>query len=89
MPRFPDSGFFHLRAISRWMPKATDTDQAALARAAELLGGVEPLSHRLRVPLADLERWIAGEEIPPIGIFAQAIDIVLENSGPQNFARKK
>ena len=71
------------------MPKATYTDQVALARAAEVLGGVEPLSQRMCVRPADLERWIAGQEKAPVGIFALAIQIVLEDSGSQNFTPKK
>lgn len=52
-----------------------------LARAAETLGGVQPLASLLRVEQAALERWIAGEEFPPHEAFLQALDIVA--AGPR------
>jgi hypothetical protein len=54
----------------------------ALARAAEILGGMELLSARLRVPQERVERWIAGEEGIPAGMFSLAVAVMLENSGP-------
>jgi hypothetical protein len=53
-----------------------------MTRAAEILGGVEILSARLRVPQERVERWIAGEESIPVGMFSLAVAVVLENSGP-------
>jgi hypothetical protein len=32
------------------------------------------------VPLADLEKWIAGGEPPPINVFLKAIDFVLDET---------
>lgn len=52
-----------------------------LARAAQSLGGVQPLAKRLKVEQAALERWIAGEEFPPHEAFLQALDIVA--AGPR------
>jgi hypothetical protein len=55
-----------------------DTYRAALVRAAQILGGVRPLSDRLRVPMADLTRWLAGDGKPPIGVFLRVIDVLIE-----------
>jgi hypothetical protein len=52
-------------------------------KAAELLGDRKALARELRVPLADLERWIAGTAKPPLQIFLRAIDLVLDETAPQ------
>ena len=66
-----------------------ETDRMALTRAAEILGGIELLSARLRVPQERVERWIAGEESIPTGMFSLAIGVMLDNSGQQSFTKKK
>jgi len=43
-----------------------------------MLGGARPLSDRLRVPMADLTRWLAGDGNPPIGVFLRVIDVLIE-----------
>jgi hypothetical protein len=63
------------------------TDRRAMTRAAEILGGVEPLSARLRVPQERVERWIAGEESIPTGMFSLAVAVMLENSGQHLFTK--
>jgi hypothetical protein len=47
-----------------------------LHRACQILGGVEELAARLRVPVATLSRWLDGEDEPPTPVFLQAVDIV-------------
>jgi hypothetical protein len=49
-------------------------------KAAELCGGQKKLARQLRVPLADLEKWIAGGETPPTNVFLRAIDLVLDET---------
>jgi hypothetical protein len=49
-------------------------------KAAELCGGQRELARQLRVPLADLEKWIAGGDTPPINVFLKAIDLVLDET---------
>ena len=51
-------------------------------KAAELAGGPRKLAHELHVPLAELDRWLAGEAQPPLAIFLQAIDYVLDETAP-------
>jgi hypothetical protein len=60
-----------------------DTYKATVARAAELAGGVQALSGRLRVPVVDLMRWIQGEAKPSRGVFLRLVDFILEESRKQ------
>jgi hypothetical protein len=57
---------------------AVDTYRAAVARAAELAGGVRALSLRLRIPVVDLMRWIQGETRPSKGVFLRVVDFIVE-----------
>jgi hypothetical protein len=60
----------------------SDTYKAALSRAAEMVGGVQALSDRLRVPVAELMCWIQGERKPPMGVFLKVVDLLIEQSRP-------
>jgi hypothetical protein len=51
-----------------------------LEKAAELCGGRKQLARQLRVPLADLERWLAGADLPPMSAFLKAIDLILDET---------
>jgi hypothetical protein len=51
-------------------------------KAGDLLGGSKALARRLRVPLADLEKWLAGTAAPPMPVFLQAVDLVLDETAP-------
>ena len=52
-------------------------------KAAQLAGGNKKLARHLRVPLAELENWIAGKGVPPTASFLKAVDFVLdETSSP-------
>src|SRR5688572_21169127 len=52
-------------------------------KAAQLAGGQQKLARHLRVPLAELEKWIAGKAAPPMASFLDAVDLVLEETaGP-------
>jgi hypothetical protein len=63
---------------------STNLFHAVLLRAAELLGGTEPLARRLHVSAEELTRWLAGEGIVDIGILPCAIDVLLDPSPPPN-----
>lgn len=49
-------------------------------KAAELAGGQKNLARRLRVPTAELQKWIAGGGEPPMAIFLKAVDLVLDET---------
>jgi hypothetical protein len=49
----------------------------ALHRACLILGGIQSLATHLKVPEADLRRWMAGEEEPPEPIFLAAVEVIL------------
>jgi hypothetical protein len=53
-----------------------------LQKAAELSGGQKRLARLLRVPLAELEKWIADKDDPPTAIFLKAVDLVLDETAP-------
>lgn len=46
-------------------------------KASELVGGRAKLCRALRVPSAELDRWIADEAVPPIGVFLRAVDLII------------
>jgi hypothetical protein len=52
-------------------------------KASELLGGEKALARELRVPVADLGKWIAGSAKPPLSLFLRVIDLVLDETSPQ------
>ena len=52
-------------------------------KAIELLGDRKKVARELRVPLADLDKWITGSAKPPMQIFLKAIDLVLDETAPQ------
>jgi hypothetical protein len=51
-----------------------------LRQAGVILGGDQQLARHLRVPLADLQYWLAGKEEPPRQVFLRAVDVVLEGN---------
>jgi hypothetical protein len=61
---------------------ATKVYSRTFLKAAELLGGPKKLARELRVPQADLEKWIAGTATPPLPVFLKAIDLVLDETAP-------
>lgn len=56
-----------------------------LRRASEALGGDVRLAAVLGVPEAKVRAWASGEELPPLEIFLQSLDLVAD--GP--FAPRK
>lgn len=50
--------------------------QLVLQRASDACGGLEALSRALKVPLADLNRWIDGKELAPTATFNRAVDLI-------------
>ena len=52
-----------------------------LQKAAELLGGRKKLARILRVPMKDLEMWIADEAKPPLNVFLRVVDLIIDETG--------
>lgn len=51
----------------------------ALLKAAEILGGRKKLARYLQAPVADLNKWIAGEAEPPMSVFLRTVDLILDS----------
>ena len=54
----------------------------AVQKAADLLGGRQRLAKVLRVPIDEIDSWIADKTRPPREVFLRVVDIVLDESGP-------
>ena len=59
---------------------ATKVMSRTFQKAAELAGGQKNLARRLRVPIGELQKWIAGTGQPPMAIFLKAVDLVLDEA---------
>ena len=58
----------------------TSVYSRTLQKAAESHGGQKKLARLLRVPLAELEKWIADKDEPPMAVFLRAVDLVLDET---------
>ena len=54
----------------------------AVQKAADLLGGRQRLAKVLKVPINEIDSWIADKTRPPREVFLRVVDIVLDESGP-------
>jgi hypothetical protein len=61
---------------------ASSVYSRTLQKAAELMGGYSKLCRHLRVPLAELQRWVEDRAVPPIGVFLRAVDLILDETPP-------
>lgn len=48
-----------------------------LRRAALAIGGEENLARALKLPQAQVHRWLNGDEPPPVEIYHQALDVLI------------
>ena len=55
-----------------------DTYRRALHRAVTLLGSAVAVSERLQIPVADIMRWLSGEDRPSFGNFLRIVDVLNE-----------
>ena len=60
----------------------TSVYSRTMQKAAQLAGGEKKLARYLRVPMADLLKWMAGQDTPPTQVFLKAVDLVLEETSP-------
>jgi hypothetical protein len=51
-------------------------------KVAELIGGRAKLCRYLRVPAAELDKWIEDKAVPPIGVFLRAVDFIIDETPP-------
>jgi hypothetical protein len=58
----------------------TSVYSRTLQKAAEAAGSQKKLARLLRVPLVDLDKWIAGKDEPPMAVFLKAVDLVLDDT---------
>jgi hypothetical protein len=58
----------------------TSVYSRTLQKAVETAGSQKKLARLLRVPLVDLEKWIAGKDEPPMAVFLKAVDLVLDDT---------
>ena len=58
----------------------TSVYSRTLQKAAEVAGGQKKLARLLRVPLAELEKWIGDKDEPPMAVFLKAVDLVLDDT---------
>jgi DNA-directed RNA polymerase specialized sigma24 family protein len=61
-----------------------DTYRATIMTAASLVGPAR-LARRLQVPMADLNRWMAGHDRPSMGTFLKVVDLLIEESNKPRF----
>ncbi|HJQ81278.1 MAG TPA: hypothetical protein VJ828_15060 [Lacipirellulaceae bacterium] len=53
----------------------------AIARAAAMIGGLEALAARIKVPERQLADWLRDIGAPPDIVFFDVIDIIIERAG--------
>lgn len=59
-------------------PGMTSAVIRTLRRAADTLGGEQPLAEALVVPLDQLEEWLKGKGLPMNAVYLTALDIVAQ-----------
>jgi hypothetical protein len=63
-----------------------------LYEALRISGSERMLARRLHVPLGELRRWLAAEDVPPTPVFLLAVDIICEGpryTGPERRRRRR
>lgn len=50
----------------------------SVREASLALGGVPCLASRLNVPIDTINRWVAGDENPPLDAFLECLEIIAE-----------
>ena len=48
-----------------------------LRRAAAAIGGESRLAETLHVPVRQAQRWVAGDEYPPVEVYQRALDLLI------------
>jgi DNA-binding transcriptional regulator YiaG len=58
--------------------KNSEVPRQAMRRAVQLCGGIDALSDALSVSTSSIEKWMSGEEEPPLPALMQAVGLLLE-----------
>jgi hypothetical protein len=61
---------------------ASSVYSRTLQKAAELIGGRKNVCRHLRVPAAELDKWIDDKAVPPIGVFLRVVDFIIDETPP-------
>ena len=56
----------------------------AIRRATTMMGGLDRLAERLRVPARQLDYWMRDIGTPPDTVFFDVIDIIIERAGKRS-----
>jgi len=59
----------------------------AIRRAATMMGGLDRLAERLRLPERQLDYWMRDIGTPPDTVFFDVIDIIIERAGKRTVER--
>jgi hypothetical protein len=59
----------------------------AIRRAATMMGGLDRLAERLRLPERQLDYWMRDIGTPPDTVFFDVIDIIIERAGKRAVER--
>jgi len=59
----------------------------AIRRAATMMGGLDRLAERLRLPERQLDYWMRDIGTPPDTVFFDVIDIIIERAGKRSAER--
>jgi hypothetical protein len=60
---------------------ATSVYSRAVRKAAEVIGGREKLARTLKVPLEEIDKWIADKGKPPRELFLRVVDLLIDDNG--------
>jgi hypothetical protein len=60
-------------------PSHTSVYARTLHRACVIVGGVEHLASQFGISAVSLVAWMEGREVPPLGVFLGAVDVILLN----------
>ena len=65
------------------------TRALAIRRAANMMGGLQPLAERLKVSERQLDYWMRDIGTPPDTVFFDVIDIIIERAGKRASERPR
>jgi hypothetical protein len=67
-------------------PEHASVHARALHRACLILGGVQQLADHLKASVADVSRWLKGQDAMPEWAFLAAVEVILLNASGSGLA---